>query len=87
MVDDRSTRPRVSLLAFVSLVCAIVWAWGIGSVLGVILGHLALYRLRRTGQPGRRMALVGVVLGYVGIVVTFVLLLGGNISIQDPPQT
>lgn len=83
MAEDRSGQPRVSILAFVSLVCGIVWALGIGSVLAVILGHLALYRVRRTGQAGRRLAIVGLLLGYVGIVVTFVLLLGGNISVEE----
>ena len=85
MADSRSTQSRVSLLAFISLVSGIIWALGIGSVLAVILGHLALYRLRRTGQPGRRMAMAGLVLGYVGIVVTFVLFLGGEVTVNDPP--
>jgi hypothetical protein len=87
MVDDRTTKQRVSLLAFVSLICGIVWALGIGSVLAVIFGHLALRRLRRTGQAGRRMAIAGLVLGYVGIVVTFVVLIGGDVSIQGPPRS
>jgi hypothetical protein len=87
MADDRITRPRVSLLAFISLVCGIVWALGIGSMLAVIFGHLALYRLRRTGRPGRRIAIVGLLLGYAGIVVTFVVLLGGDVSVQDAPQS
>jgi hypothetical protein len=87
MADDRTARPRISVLAFVSLICGIVWALGIGSVLAVIFGHLALYRLRRTGRPGRRMAIVGLLLGYAGIVATFVVLLGGDVSVQDPPQS
>ena len=82
MANERSTQPRVSLLAFGSLICGIIWVLGLGSICAVILGHLALRRLRRTGQAGRALAVIGLVLGYVGIVVTFVLWLGGGISVQ-----
>jgi hypothetical protein len=82
MADERSAPPRVSLLAFGSLVCGIIWALGLGSICAVILGHLALRRLRRGGQSGRVMAVVGLVLGYAGVVVTFVLLLGGGVTVQ-----
>lgn len=82
MAKERSARPPVSLLAFGSLICGIIWAVGVGSLCAVVLGHLALRRLRRTGQAGRAMAVIGLVLGYVGIVVTFVVLLGGGISVQ-----
>jgi hypothetical protein len=82
MANERSAPPRVSLLAFGSLVCGIIWALGLGSICAVVLGHLALRRLRRTGQAGRAMAVIGLVLGYVGVVVTFVLWLGGGVSVQ-----
>jgi uncharacterized protein DUF4190 len=82
MANERSTQPRVSLLAFGSLVCGIIWALGLGSICAVILGHLALRRLRRTGQSGRAMAVIGLVLGYAGVVVTLVVWLGGSVSVQ-----
>ena len=85
MADDRSASRGVSLLAFASLICGIIWALGVGSVLAVILGHLALYRLRRTGHRGRWMAMAGLLLGYLGIVITFVLMLGGDISVRGTP--
>jgi hypothetical protein len=83
MADDRTTSPRLSMLAFASLVCGIIWVLGIGSVCAVILGHLALRRVRRTGQAGRALAVAGLVLGYAGVVITFVLWLGGGVSVQD----
>ena len=83
MASDRATSPRVSMLALASLVCGIVWVVGIGSVCAVLLGHLALHRMRRTGQPGRALAVVGLVLGYVGIVGAIVYLVGGNVSVRD----
>ena len=82
MPNERSTQPRVSLLAFGSLVCGIIWAFGLGSICAVILGHLALRRLRHTGQSGRAMAVIGLVLGYAGVVATLVVWLGGSVSVQ-----
>lgn len=82
MADDRATPRRLSLLAFASLVCGIIWVLGIGSVCAVILGHLALYRIRRTGHAGRALAIIGLALGYAGVVITFVLWLGGGITVQ-----
>ena len=38
-----------------------------GAPAAVITGHVALQQLKSSGEKGRWMALVGVVLGYVGI--------------------
>lgn len=35
-------------------------------LLGVILGHLALRQISRTGERGRGLAIAGLVLGYAG---------------------
>jgi hypothetical protein len=88
MANDRATSTRISLLALASLVCGVigvVWPVGIGSLGAVMLGHLALRRLRHGGNGGRILAILGLVLGYVGIVITFVVLVGGNISVQGGP--
>ena len=50
----------------------------IGGILGfnlvaVILGHIALVQLKRTGERGRTLAIVGLVLGYLGIVVVIIV--------------
>jgi Domain of unknown function (DUF4190) len=83
--------PRTtSGLAIASLVCA-VFAWGPGSIAGIILGFLALRQIRR--QPlrirGRRMAIAGIVLGCVGILVLAGLLSLGRYfwrNFQEQPQ-
>jgi peptidyl-prolyl cis-trans isomerase B (cyclophilin B) len=43
--------------------------------LGIILGHLALSQIQRTGEGGRGLAIAGLVIGYVwtGLVVVFLL--------------
>ncbi|WP_460301881.1 DUF4190 domain-containing protein [Actinocorallia aurea] len=60
-------------LAVVALLSALL-CWPVGSVAGVLLGHLALHRIRRTGEPGRRFAVSGLVLGYAGLVCAAVVL-------------
>jgi hypothetical protein len=50
----------------VSLVVSLA-LWGIGSILGVIFGHIALRQIASTGEQGRGLAIAGLVLGYVGL--------------------
>lgn len=49
------------------------------ALIPVVLGHLALSRIRRTGDGGGWMAVVGLVLGYAtcALYVVLVLALGG----------
>jgi hypothetical protein len=61
-------------LAIASLAVGILWLSGVGSILAVIFGHIALGQIRRTGERGRGLAIAGLVVGYVGI-VTVVLVI------------
>jgi hypothetical protein len=67
--NERSS-PRLSLLAASSVVLAgsgfvVPMA---GSVLGIIVGHIARFRIsRRSDLTGSGMALVGLVVGYIGL--------------------
>lgn len=53
---------------------------GLTSIVGVVLGHISLGQIKRTGEEGRGMAIAGLVLSYFGIlcwllvVVVFVML-------------
>jgi hypothetical protein len=55
-------------LAIASLVLGIV---GI-SIVAIILGHISLGQINKTGEQGRGMALAGTILGYVGLVFTII---------------
>jgi hypothetical protein len=57
-------------LATLSVVFAFVFAPA-----GLVLGHLALSQIHRTGQRGRDRALVGVTLSYVFITAVVVAML------------
>jgi hypothetical protein len=54
-------------LAVASLVLGILWLDGIGSVLAVIFGFVALNQIKQRNQRGRGMAIGGLVLGWIGI--------------------
>jgi hypothetical protein len=51
-------------MAIASLVTSVIGL----SLIGVILGHISLSQIKRTGEQGNVLAIIGVVLGYVGIV-------------------
>lgn len=52
----------VGLLGLIAMPLAILF-----SLAGAVVGHSALRRIRDTGQPGRGIALAGVILGWVVI--------------------
>lgn len=63
--------------AVASLVCALLWLFWFGSLLAVVLGHRSLRSLSRSGYTrGRRLAVAGLVIGYLG----FALLVIGSIG-------
>ncbi|MEP7055178.1 MAG: DUF4190 domain-containing protein [Actinomycetota bacterium] len=53
--------------AIASLVAAIVWMAGLGSILAVVLGHLSRSESRREGRQPSGVALAGLIIGYFGI--------------------
>jgi len=68
--------PSTNGFAIAALVLGIVWVYWIGSILAVVFGHIALVQTRHSGQGGRGMAIAGLVLGYIGLAVLAVVILG-----------
>lgn len=61
---------KTNTLAIVSLIASIsafVILPFIGSVVGVITGHMSLNQLKTNGEQGRGMALAGTIVGWVGL--------------------
>lgn len=82
-------QPGTNGLATGSLVTSIVGivVCTLACPVGAILGHVALGRIRESGQQGRGMALAGVIIGWigtallVGVIVLFVVLgVTGNLE-------
>jgi hypothetical protein len=57
--------PPVSLITF-----------GLGSLLGVILGIIGLRQTRRDGSGGRGLGIAGIVLGVLGLIVGVLIIVG-----------
>lgn len=82
------TRPKTSPLAVAAAVCAVLgFLSGAGFLAGIVLGHVALRRIKRSNGRlgGRRLALAAVFVSWTPIVlvaVVFVLmfLVGLNVT-------
>lgn len=65
---------RTNGLAIASLVLSLLWLYGVGALLAVIFGHVALGQIKRDpSQGGKGMAIAGLILGYLGLVLIVVL--------------
>lgn len=68
-------------LAIASLICGIVGCIpGLG-IAAVVTGHMALGRIKISGQGGRGMAIAGLILGYLSIVGWIIAILTGGLAI------
>ena len=65
--------PRTSGLAVASLVFALLWLCGLGSLLATISGAMARSRISRSNGAltGKSLAVLGLVLGIAGLISTF----------------
>ena len=80
--------PSTNGLAIASLVCSIL---GI-SLIGVILGHIALSQINNSNgmQGGRGLAIAGLIIGYIGLafaVLFILLIIIGAIASSSSPST
>ena len=82
-------------LAIASLICGILGCVPGASIAAVVMGHMALGRIKRSGQGGRGMAIVGLILGYVGIVgwiIAIIVMIVASVAatesilLMPPPQ-
>jgi hypothetical protein len=55
-------------MAIASLVLSALWILGLGSLLGIIFGHVSRGQLRTRPQRGGGIALAGLIVGYVGLI-------------------
>ena len=64
---------KTNTMAIVSLISSILGFTAVpflGSIVGVITGHMALRQIRDTGEGGSGLAKVGLIIGYVVIALT-----------------
>ncbi|QLD12938.1 DUF4190 domain-containing protein [Microbacterium oleivorans] len=63
----------LSIVSMISSIVGFIWILPIiGSIAGVIMGHISLSQIKRTGEKGRGMALAGLIVGYAGLALAVV---------------
>ncbi|MDP9861926.1 MULTISPECIES: DUF4190 domain-containing protein [Streptosporangium] len=63
-------------MAIAALILGIVglFSCGVTSIVGIVLGHISLGQIKRTGEEGRGMGVAGLVLSYFGVACWLVVL-------------
>jgi len=71
---------KTNVLAIISLVSSFFI-----SIVGIVLGHIALSQIKRTGEGGRGLAIAGLVIGYIGLVlgIIWVIFVMGMVASQS----
>jgi hypothetical protein len=65
--------PKTNTMAIVSLISSILGFTAVpvlGSIVGVITGHMSLRQIRETGENGVGLAKAGLIIGYVVLALT-----------------
>lgn len=72
---------RTNAMALASVICSVAGVLtGVSVIAGIVLGHLALGEIRRTGEDGRELAIAGLAIGY-GLLAVGVLAIIAFIAI------
>jgi hypothetical protein len=53
----------------------VIGSWCFGGLIAVITGHVARHQIKRTGEAGATLALVGLIAGYAAIALTLLFIL------------
>jgi peptidyl-prolyl cis-trans isomerase B (cyclophilin B) len=65
-----TTQAKTNTMAIVALVSSFFI-----SLLGVILGHIALNQIKTTGEGGRGLAIAALIIGYVSMALAVVIII------------
>jgi hypothetical protein len=85
--DVTVTQGKTNGLAIASLVLGIVWIYGVGSILALIFGYQGKHQIDASGgqQTGRGMAIAGIVLGWIGVGLLVLLIIG--LAVNEASET
>ena len=72
---------RVNPFAIASIVVAVLWMGWFGSFAAVVMGHVALRQIARSGgaQTGRTAAMVGLTIGYLALTILLIVVVFSSI--------
>ncbi|MGI9120420.1 MAG: DUF4190 domain-containing protein [Acidimicrobiales bacterium] len=71
---------RTNGMAIASMVLGIIWLMWLGSILALIFGYIAKRQIRERGEAGSGMATAGIVLGWIGVGILSLYVLGAIIA-------
>lgn len=75
---------RTRRLAIASFVLSLFWMGGLGSLLAIIFGLVALSNIKRSGGVGARgMAMAGVIIGILGLLLASLI---WTVGLAVPPS-
>jgi len=78
-------QPDTSRWAISSFVAGLLGFTVVGAILGIASGLRALTRIRKTGQPGKRLAIAGLSLsGFWLVLVAVIIAIGATIGTTSP---
>ena len=77
---DTVVSRRTSRLALVGFICSLVWMFGILSLVGLGLSIAGIYDTRGGQYAGRSFAVLGVILGVLGLAATTFIVISGRSS-------
>lgn len=73
-----STTGSTNGLAIASMILGIVWLYWIGSLLALIFGYISRRQIKQSGEKGAGFAVAGIVLGWVGMVIAILAVIGAS---------
>lgn len=63
--------PKTNTLSIITLIAGILGF----NIIAVILGHISLSQIKRTGEGGKVLATIGLVLGYIGLIALVIIII------------
>ncbi len=80
---------KINGLAMASLACGLAqFAFGpLATIPAIVLGHMARYQIKRTGEQGAGLALAGLVLGWAAMILAILLILAMAAGMHGTMQT
>ncbi|GAB7068936.1 DUF4190 domain-containing protein [Mycolicibacterium hodleri] len=77
MTSPTTTARRTNRTAVASLASSVVTLFGIGSIVGIVLGVYALNHIAVTGERGRGLATAGILVGAVTLLLSMTAIVMG----------
>jgi len=75
---DTAVSRRTSRVALVGFICSLVWIFGILSLVGLGLSIAGIYDTRGGKHSGHSFAVLGVILGVLGLAATALIVILGR---------